>query len=189
MRSLSRCACVLATAAAAAGAHAEGYAGIAVGQSNVRLDCSGTITCDTTDTAFKVFGGYMVLPFVGMEAAYFRQGKAKLTAVDTLLGSVNGTFKGDGYGAYAVGRLPLDTAHVYGKLGVVSAKIWLDATSSAFGSAGSAERHTNAAWALGAAYDFDRSWSGRMEYERVRVKFMDEKLKVHLVTLDALYRF
>lgn len=168
---------------------AQGYIGASIGQSNAKIDCSGTTSCDKTDTAFKVFGGYMFTPNWGLEGAYYNQGKATLTATDPTLGTVTGQFKGDGVGLYGLGVLPFDNASVFAKLGVVSANVKLDATSSVFGGAGQSERHTQGAWGVGAGYEFSKAWASRVEYERVRVKFMDEKVNVDLVTLGVIYRF
>lgn len=175
--------------ALAGSAGAQAYFGAGAGRSKADLDCSGTTSCDRTDTAFKLFGGYMFTPNWGVEGTYYDQGKAKLTAFDPALGTVTGRFKGDGFGVYGVAALPLDKAAVFAKLGVVSAKVRLDATSSTFGGAGTSERHSHAAWGLGASYAWDRSWTGRVEVERVRAEFMDEKVDVDLWTLSAVYRF
>jgi len=190
MKTIPFSAALLALALASGSALAQGYAGVAAGQSRADIDCTDTTSCDRSDTAFKVFGGYMFIPQAGVEVAYFNQGKATLTATDSLLGNVTGEYKGDGFGVYGVAVAPFGNgASVFGKLGVVSAKIKLDATSSNFGSASESERHTNVAWGLGAGYEFTKNIGVRLEFERVRVKFMDEKNDVDLVTLGLLYRF
>ena len=176
-------------AVCASAASAQGFVGAGIGQSKAHLDCSGTLSCDKSDTAFKVFGGYMFTPNFGLEGVYYNQGKAKVTGTDATLGLVTGEFKGDGLGLYALAVLPVDKASFFAKLGLVSTQIKLDATSSVFGGAGTSERHASGGWGLGAGYDFDKAWSGRVEFERVRVKFMDEKFDVDLVTLSAIYRF
>jgi OOP family OmpA-OmpF porin len=170
-------------------AAAQGYLGLGGGQSNIRLDCTGTTSCDRTDTAFKLFAGYQFTANWGVEGTYFDQGKATVTATDLELGEVAGAFKGYGFGLYAVGVLPFDKASIFAKLGAVSTRVKLEASSSIFGTAGASERHTRPAWGLGAGYEFSDAWSARLEYERVRVKFMDEKVKASLVTVSAVYRF
>lgn len=179
----------IVSAGAAGSASAQAYMGIGAGQSRADLDCSGTTRCDKTGNAYKLFGGYMFMPGLGVEGAYYDQGKATVEALDPGLGAVKGEFKGYGFAAFAVVSVPLEPVLLFAKLGAVSAKIKLDATSSVFGGAGTSERHTNAAWGLGAGYAFDKSWVGRVEYERVRVKFLDEKVNVGLWTVSAVYRF
>ncbi len=189
MNAITRAALLAAALVAAGSAGAQVYVGAAVGQSKAKLDCTGTTSCDRTDTAYKPFVGYMFAPYWGLEAAYYNQGKARLTARDETLGEVTADFKGHGWGLYGMAVLPLGDASLFAKLGAVSSTIKLDATSSVFGGAGASERHTNAAWGLGAGYAFTGSWSARLEYERVRTKFMDERINVDLWTVGGIYRF
>ncbi len=170
-------------------ASAQGYVGIGVGQSRIKLDCSGTDTCDKTDTAFRLFGGYQFSPNLALEAAYYDQGKAHLTASDFELGSVGAEFKGHGVGLWGMLTLPLEAVTVFAKVGMVSSSLKLDASSSTFGRASGSERHTRAAWGLGASYGFASQWVARLDYERLRLRFMDEGVSVDLVTLGAHYRF
>lgn len=180
----------LALALASGGALAQGYAGVSFGQSKVELNCAGTTSCDNSDTAFKVFGGYMFLPHAGVELTYYNQGKATLAGSDPTLGNLSAEFKGDGFGFYGMAVAPFENgASVFGKLGLVSAQIKIDATSSIYGSGGDSERHTNVAWGVGAGYEFTRNIGARLEFERVRVKFQDEKNDVDLLTVGLVYRF
>jgi len=189
MTSLRDIAIIVSTLACAGGALAQGYVGVGIGQSNARVDCTDTTLCDKTDTAFKLFGGFQFSPNWGLEAAYYDQGKVKQAGVDPTLGNITGEWKGSGLGLFGLAVMPLDRASVFAKLGIVRARVKLTATSSIFGGASETQTHTNAAWGLGAGYDFDKAWSGRFEFERLRVKFMDEKVNVNLLTLGAVYRF
>lgn len=178
-----------ATASLAGIASAQGYVGFGVGQSRAKLDCAGADICDKTDTAFRLYGGYQFNPNLALEAVYYDQGKARVTGSDPDLGTIGGDFKGQGVGLWGVFSAPMDAASFHVKLGVVSARIKLDATSSALGTASASERHTRGAWGLGASYAFTSNWVARLDYERFRVRFMDEKVSVDLVTLGAHYRF
>ena len=179
----------LAAATLAGLASAQGYAGIGIGQSRAKFDCTGADTCDKTGNAFRLYGGYQFTPHLALEAAYYDQGKARVTASDSELGSVGGDFKGQGIGLWGVLIAPMEAASVYAKLGVVSSRIKLDASSSVLGSASASERHTRGALGLGASYEFAPKWVARLDYERFRARFMDEKVSVDLVTLGAHYRF
>lgn len=181
---------VAVAAATLAGiASAQGYAGFGIGQSRAKLDCTGADTCDKTDTAFRLYGGYQFTPNLALEAAYYDQGKARVTGSDPELGSVGGDFKGQGIGLWGLLVAPMDAVSFYAKLGVVSSRIKLDASSSVLGSASASERHTRGALGLGASYEFAPKWVARLDYERFRARFMDEKVSVDLVTLGAHYRF
>ena len=65
---------------ASLGVQAQGFAGIGVGQSRADIDCTGTLTCDRNDTAWKLYGGYMFHPNFGGQAEVYRQGRAKFSA-------------------------------------------------------------------------------------------------------------
>lgn len=184
LAALTFCGAILTSVACA-----QGYVGIGGGRSHVDVDCSGTLSCDKTDTAWSVFGGYMANPNLGVEVAYLRQGRVRLTAFDEGLGQVSATFKGQGYGLYAVAAYPMDAFSVFGKLGLVSAKVKLDAEASNFGAAGTSERHTRLAWGLGAGYEFTKSLGGRMAFDRVRIQMLDERHDADLWSLNLLYRF
>jgi len=179
----------LAGAALSPTAFAQAYVGGSIGQSRVDLDCSGTTTCDRSDTAFKLFGGYMFTPNIGVEGVYYNQGKARLTGTDPLLGNVAVDYKGDGFGAYVLGVAPFDRFSVFGKIGLVSAKIKGDASSSVLGTASASDRSTNLGWGIGAGYDFSKNLGARLEFERVRVEFQGDKNDADLVTIGVVYRF
>lgn len=170
-------------------ASAQGYVGLGIGESRAKLDCTGADLCDKTDTAYRLYGGYEFGPNLAVEAVYYDQGKARVSGLDPALGRVDGDFKGQGVGLWGLVGVPVQAAAFYAKLGLVSASIKLNATSSVLGSASSSERHTRGAWGLGASYEFAPRWVGRLDFERMRVRFMDEKVAVELLTLGAHYRF
>lgn len=168
---------------------AQGYVGASVGQVRVNLDCSGTDTCDKSDTAYKLFGGYKFNPYAGVELAYYNQGKLHQGATDAELGTVTADWKGDGYGVFALGALPLGDFSLFAKLGVVSSKIKVDATSSTLGSASESERHTNLGWGLGGSYGITKNVRARLEFEQIKLKFQDEKRNANLLTVGIAYVF
>lgn len=180
----------LASTAASAQTDAQAYVGGGVGQSRADVDCTGSTVCDKTDTAFKIFGGYMFTKNFGLEGAYYNQGKARLEGTDPELGTMVAEYKGRGFGIFALGAMPLgDGFSVFAKLGAVSAKITVDATSSSVGSGSQSERHTNFGWGVGAAYEIVKQLDVRLEWERIRVQVLDEKRNADLLTLGLQYRF
>lgn len=189
MRSTRLIAAVAAATALSGPVMAQGYVGLSAGQVKVNIDCSGTLTCDRSDTAYKVFGGYMFTPNLGVEAGYYNQGKVSQTATDDLLGDVSATWKGNGLGLFGVASMPFDRASVFAKLGVVSTKVKLDAVSSVAGAASGSDRNTNFGWGLGAGYEFTKNIGGRVEFERVRIEFEGEKRNADLLTIGLVYRF
>lgn len=180
----------LGAAACPLTALAQGYVGVSGGQTQFDIDCTGTTRCDRTGVAYKVFGGYMVNHNVAFEAVAYEQGKAGFAASDPTLGEVTGTYRGRGFGAFALLIAPYSNKlALFGKLGFVNTRVTLDANSSAAGPTRHAERHTQMAWGVGAGYDFTPSVGVRMEFERSRVQFLDTKNDVDMVTASALYRF
>jgi opacity protein-like surface antigen len=117
------------------------------------------------------------------------QGTSRFEGVDASAGAITGEYRGRGLGLFGVVMAPYGRRFgLFGKLGVVNAKVTLEAQSSA-GEASRSERHTNVAWGVGAGYDLTDSVSARVEFERARVKFLGARNDVDMVTLAVLYRF
>ena len=79
-------------------AAAQGYAGALIGLGKLNADCTGS-SCDTSDTAFKLYGGYEVAPDISVEFGYTDFGTYKLTGtynnVDISAISVSAAFRGN----------------------------------------------------------------------------------------------
>jgi opacity protein-like surface antigen len=86
------------------------YVGGMFGQAHWRSPCSGQTTCDDTDRALRVFGGYQINNILSAEIAYNNLGKATGNTA---------TVKGNAWEATGVAVWPLFSAvSVYGKLGI-----------------------------------------------------------------------
>lgn len=166
----------------------EGYVGAGIGQSRADVDCTGTLSCDKTDTAFKLYGGYMFTPNFGAEGSYTNLGKFKASFVDNVLGTVNAEFKGDAFALFGVAAYPIDQFSVFGKLGIASTKVKLSASATG-GSASQSQRHTNVAWGLGAGYNFTKELGARAEFERFRGEFQGEKDNIDVFSIGLHYKF
>jgi OmpA-OmpF porin, OOP family len=170
-------------------AQAQTYLGLAAGGSKFEIDCSGTTRCDKTSGAYKLIGGVQASENLAIEMAYHVQGTSRFEGVDASAGAITGEYRGRGLGLFGVVMAPYGRRFgLFGKLGVVNAKVTLEAQSSA-GEASRSERHTNVAWGVGAGYDLTDSVSARVEFERARVKFLGARNDVDMVTLAVLYRF
>ncbi len=96
-------AAALATMTLFAGAaSAQAYVGGTVGFSNFSVDCPYGASCDTQDTAFKIYGGYTVAPHVSIEAAYIDFGTTSISAfgfgaggIDVSAFVLNGAYRWD----------------------------------------------------------------------------------------------
>lgn len=101
-------------------AMAQGRIGASIGQSELKEDCAGTVTCDLKDTGFKLLGAYMFTPNSGVEAAYVDLGKAR-ASID-LPPVVGIDCKASGIALSGTAVAPIDNFCVFAKLGVASLK-------------------------------------------------------------------
>jgi OOP family OmpA-OmpF porin len=193
MKELIAASLVVAAGALSSTVMAQGYIGVGIGQSDFKVDCAGTTSCDKKDTGAKVYGGYMFAPNFGVEAAYFDLGKAKATGSEPDIGSFSASIKADGYALYGVAMAPLDNFNVYAKLGVASVKGKAEVSGS-LGSLSHSQRHTGFAWGVGAGYEFTKNFGLRLEYERFKMKNEtsagdDFSSDIDLISLGLTYRF
>jgi len=180
---------VVLAGALSSAAMAQVYMGAAVGQSDIKIDCAGTTSCDKRDTGAKVYGGYMFTPNFGAEVAYADLGKVTATGSDPALGSFSASGRGDGFALYGVALAPYDNFSVFAKLGIASIRAKVDVSSSFLGSSSDSKTLTDFAWGLGAGYEFTKNVGARLEFERFRIKIVDEKKDVDLISIGLTYRF
>lgn len=164
------------------------YAGASAGRSKADIDCTGTLTCDTSATGWKVFAGYMFHPNFGVEGAWFDMGKAKFSAAVTGGPDAFGEFKGRGFGLYALGQASQGPWSGFIKAGITSTRATGSARVADI-SGSLSETHTNFGWGMGGGYDFTRNFGARLEFERARAELLGEKVNIDLVTLGLLARF
>ena len=179
-------------------AFAQGYVGASVGQSDYKVDCTGLTTCDTKDTGYKLFGGYMFTPNLGIEGGWVDLGETTSSVAlvlpgiegGTIVGAASAVLKASGPFLAAVAAAPIGSGSVFGKLGVANLKSEL--TASTFGQTETTSvRATDAFFGIGASYGFSRNFSVRAEWERFRIKWNNpaEKDDVDLLSVGATYRF
>jgi OOP family OmpA-OmpF porin len=131
-----------------AGAQAQGYASVSVGQARLNLDCSGATTCDKSDTAFKLIGGYKFAPNFGAELGYFHFGKAK-AAGGGISGEVTNTAFGGGV-AFMQDLAP--NWNFVGRLGLAQVKTKISGTVAGVGSASDSDNNIALYGGLGVGY-------------------------------------
>src|SRR5437879_5860069 len=86
------------------------YARLSLGQSRAKdVDCTGGASCDKTDKAWKIFGGYQFMRYLAAEAAYTDLGKIKSSvSLPGISASVN--TKSHAWELLAVGSYPIGTS-------------------------------------------------------------------------------
>lgn len=187
---------VLASASASAGEN-QSYVAFDIGQSKIANFCNGapaTVSCNKTDTAFRIAGGYAFSNNFGVEVSYSDYGKA------TVAGTVGAVAVSAKAAATAIqivgtGTLPLnDQFSLTAKAGFafVNAKASATAILGPFSAAGSTTaNNTNAVWGVGAEYAFTPKVSARLNYEDLGKvgNATTGKGKLSSVTVGVVYKF
>ncbi len=165
-------------------AQAQGYVGASAGQTELKEDCTGGVICDYKDTGFKVFGGWMFMPYFGVEAAYVDLGKA----TESVPG-ISAQIESSGFGLWAKAALPIENFALFAKAGFAYLDTKVSGSVSGIGSASVSESNGNPAWGVGAAFNFTKNFGVLVEYERFRVEFQGDKSDVDMMSAGLVYRF
>jgi hypothetical protein len=106
---------------------------------------------DESDNSYKLFAGYMILPFLGVEGGYVNFGAPGKNFNNTVIGNVGLDLDVDGWEAFVVGVLPLGPVDLFAKVGGISynvdAKVKLNGSTLGSGS----DSDEKAAYGVGAA--------------------------------------
>ncbi len=178
---------VMSSPYAVAGDDAGWIAGLNVGQSRAKIDddritssLSGaglgttSISNDSTDYAYKLFGGYQFNKNFALEAGFFDLGQFGYTATTSPLGTLSGNIRLKGVNLDLVGILPLaDQFSVFGRLGMQYARAKDSFTTSgavaALTNPDPSKDALNYKAGVGVQYDFTKSVGLRVEAESYRV--------------------
>jgi len=141
------------------------YAGLSVGQSKAKDACTGTaftgITCDDSDTAFSIFGGYQVNRNLGLELGYVDLGEATASGL-----GATASAKSKGFELLGVGTYPINQQFdVYGKLGFFRWDLDLSASGPG-GSISLSESGTDLTYGFGVKYSFTKNVGMRVQWQR-----------------------
>lgn len=180
------------------------YIGGNIGQSRAKIDDAriisklpgvASISDNSNDTAYKLFGGYQFNKNFALEAGYFDLGKFGYAATTVPAGTLNGKIKLSGLNIDAVGMLPLDKKFsVFARLGLQYAQ-----AKDEFSSTGAvpvpvvanpSKSTANYKAGLGVQYDFNKALGMRIEAERYRVDdAVGNKGDINMYSLGLVYRF
>jgi OOP family OmpA-OmpF porin len=135
--------------------------------------------------------GYDFSPNFALEAGYIDFGKARYSA-SYGGGTANGTLKAGGLDIAALGILPLtDSISLFGKAGLVAAKVKSSLSSSLVSSSDSSNE-VRPLLGIGAGFKLSESLQLRTEYEHVSglgKSGTTGKMNDNLVSLGLAYRF
>jgi len=175
---------------AAAPSSAQQYTlGAGLGQSRFQVDTAGAASSDTKDIGAKLYGAAMFNEYLGLEAALFDLGEASGTAVVPGVGRATVSGKVRGASLVGVAAYPFGDASIFAKAGVAYVRARSEGSFAGF-SASQSESSLQPIYGLGASYAFTPQWVGRVEWERVRVRFgADSTDNADLVSVGLAYRF
>lgn len=147
------------------------YGGLGIGRSDSNL--AGAT--DSTDSAWKAFGGYQFNKYFAVEGGYIDLGKASVFGL---------SFDSKAWQAAAVGSLPITPQFALtGKLGLART----ETDVSLFGT----DHNNDPTYGLGLRYDFNRQFGVRGEWERFRASGnpLAGNSDIDVYTVNALFRF
>jgi OOP family OmpA-OmpF porin len=171
----------IAGAFVAAPASAQWYAGVGVGQGQAKMGTvsasSGTFTAstqstDSSQTSWKLYGGYQFTPNWGIEAQYVNLGNYNYNIVTNVPGvSGTGSYKANSFGVAGTGTLPLSSDfYLFGKLGVAFNNVKGGNTCLSSGTLSVCQNSGNGNKSdllagIGIGYNFNKNIGVRVEYE------------------------
>ncbi len=179
----------LAALTLTAAACAQGYGVVSIGSSKFSVDCAGATTCDKSDTAYKLLGGYKFNPNLAAEVGFFDFGKAK--ASDS---SVSATIKVSAFGGGLAWHQDLAPDwNFVGRLGVAQVKTKVDATVTGVGSGSDSDTNVNAYYGLGIGYKLNKTMSLDLAWDATRGKYdkngLNESGNVNAVSVGLTFGF
>jgi OmpA-OmpF porin, OOP family len=168
------------------------YLGASLGQSKFNDACQGSVpagfrvSCDDTDTAWKIFGGYQFTPHIAAEIGYTNLGSAQATATGFGIQST-ASVEATALDIVAVGSWPVSQAFsLYGKLGVYHGDVSVSGGATGGRALSGGDSGSDVTFGLGARYDFNRNIAARAEWQRYN-GFAGSDIDV--LSLGVLYRF
>lgn len=169
---------------------AQVHVGGAVGRASFRLDCSGTDSCDNSDSGYKFYGGVRLHPAWAMELGYVDFGRARATGVFNGL-AVNSSLQVRAITLAAAGRLSLTPdLDVVGRLGMAHVTTKVTGVASAFGIRGTdSDSVLKPYWGVELAYTFHKQLKGTLAFDTTQGEYDGDSGTVRLVSVGAEFTF
>ena len=179
----------LAALTFSAGASAQGYGAVSVGIARLNVDCSGTSSCDKSDTAFKLLGGYKFIPSVALEVGYFNFGKATAAA-----SGVNVGIKNAGFGVGAAFHQDLGSDwNAVARLGIAQIRTKIDASVSGAGAGSDTDSNAALYGGLGVGYKLTKTTSIDVVWDFSKSKYnkngLDESGSINAFSAGVTFAF
>ena len=171
------------------------YVGGSLGRSDMKDACEGvSISCDKTDKAWKIFGGYQINRNFAAELAYTDLGETKAAGTQGGV-AVNGNVKAKAWELAGIGFMPLmRELSLYAKLGIYHATTDSNASAAVpgFATSGSASgTNTDFTVGFGVQVSILRNLAARAEWQKYNDVGSNNTGKTDIDVLSAavLYRF
>ncbi|HTU68547.1 MAG TPA: porin family protein [Steroidobacteraceae bacterium] len=164
------------------------YVGGGIGKFNAQIDdvdeVDNTVdSWDEDDTAYKVFAGYRLNPFLAFEADYINLGEPSGASIP----GFNTDASVDGFAPYVVGTFPLGKYfEVYGRLGYYFYDSTVGTRDALNNRVEFDEESEDLVWGGGVGANIGEKLNLRLEYERFDLERLDD---ADALWLTAAYRF
>lgn len=156
-----------------------GHAGFSFGRSELDVDCTPGLSCDTKDYFYRAYAGGRFNNTVGMEVGLVNIGKYTVNAGDV-----------DGWGVdlALVAGVPLGVnSAVFGKLGVTYART--EVSVAAPGLSGGKERGFGPRVGVGGQLGLTPNWALRADWDRYHLSFPGSKEDIDALMVGVQYTF
>lgn len=167
------------------GAMAQAYVVGGIGTSNADIDCAGTTSCDNSDTAFKIVGGYSFANGFAAELGYMDFGTATASAF-----GANAEFKASGFtigGAYQAAFTPQWGANF--RFGIADTKTKISGSIPGLGSASDSENTTQPYFGIGATYALTKNTRLGLSADFSRGEYQGEQADLRAITFNVRFDF
>ncbi|MEP7243074.1 MAG: porin family protein [Gammaproteobacteria bacterium] len=174
---------------AATAAHADDsgiYAGFSAGQA--KTDFSDDVLNDVfdgKDTAFKIFGGYRILDWVGVEVGYVDLGE--ITQKGNASGLSRFRLEEAGFDVFGMLYWNIAPVDLFAKAGFIVSQAHVTA-NSLFGTFDASGNSTDLAWGVGGQVRFGKL-AVRAEYERFDLDAGDGFDSPDMISVGATWTF
>lgn len=139
------------------------YLGASIGEAQYRRVCNGvtTGTCDSSDTAYRLYGGYHFGPNAAIEVGYGKYGEA---LSNSPAGSFEESFKGLDVSILPAYRIS-ERLGIFGRFGIYRVQFERHGFGATPGEA--SEHHTGLTWGAGLRLHLGSKAAVRAEYQRL----------------------
>jgi OOP family OmpA-OmpF porin len=169
------------------------YIGGSFGQGEIDIDCTGTTSCDDSDTSWKIFGGYHINRNFAVEVGYGALGEVKAsTPPFGGIPAADVKIETNAWEVVGIGSLPIaDRFSLFGKVGLYGADTDIDVAFAGFGTVTDTDDNVGLTFGFGARYDFTRNFGVRAEWQRYSdVKASDfGEFDVDVMSVGIVFRF